>query len=113
MVNRVLPFVLLALAIALFVGVPALAEAEKNANNHEGTVVSFDGKKLVMKDKDNKEHTHNIADTTILMLDGKKSDVSTFKTLKEGTKIRVWTSKDDATKVTKIEALDKNTDFNK
>ena len=86
MVNRVLPFVLLALAIALFVGVPALAEAEKNANNHEGTVVSFDGK---------------------------KSDVSTFKTLKEGTKIRVWTSKDDATKVTKIEALDKNTDFNK
>jgi hypothetical protein len=113
MVNRVLPFVLVALAIALFVAAPALAEADKNANSHTGTVVSFDGKKLVMKDKDGKEHTHNITDTTELMLDGKKSDVATFKTLKEGTKIRVWVDKNDATKVIKIEALDKNTDFGK
>jgi hypothetical protein len=114
MVNRVLPFVLVALAIALFVAAPALlAQEEANANSHTGTVVSFDGKKLVMKDKDGKEHTHNITDTTELMLDGKKSDVATFKTLKEGTKIRVWTDKNDATKTLKIEALDKNTDFGK
>jgi hypothetical protein len=112
MLNRVLPFVLLAVAIALFVSAPVLA-AEKNADSHDGTVVSFDGKKLVMKDKDAKEHTHNITDTTVLMLDGKKSDVSTFKTLREGTKIRVWTDKNDANKITKIEALDKNTDFGK
>jgi hypothetical protein len=113
MVSRVLPFVLLALAIALFVGAPVLAEETKDANSHTGTCVSFDGKKLVMKDKDGKEHTHAISDTTELMLDGKKSDVSTFKTLKEGTKIRVWTDKNDANKVIKIEALDKNTDFGK
>ena len=56
-----------------------------------------------MKDKDGKEHTHNITDDTVLMLDNKKTDVSTFKTLKEGTKIRVWLDKNDATKVTKIE----------
>jgi hypothetical protein len=111
MVNRALPFVLAALAVALFVTAPALA-AEK-ANSHTGTVVSFDGKKLVMKDKDGKEHTHNITEATELMLDGKKTDVSTFKTLKEGTKIRVWTDPNDATKVTKIEALDKNADFGK
>jgi hypothetical protein len=113
MVNRVLPFVLLALAVALFVSAPALAEAEKNAKSHEGTVISFDGKKLVMKDKDDKEHTHTINDKTILMLDNKKSDVSTFKTLKEGAKIRVWIDKDDKDRVTKIEALDKETAFPK
>jgi hypothetical protein len=113
MVNRVLPFVLVALAVALFVSAPALAEKNADSKSHTGTVVSFDGKKLVMKDKDGKEHTHNVADTTELMLDGKKTDVSTFKTLKEGTKIRVWLDKDDANKVTKIEALDKNADFGK
>ncbi len=114
MVNRVLPFVLMALAVALFVAAPVLAEeADKSANSHEGTVVSFDGKTLKMKDKDGKEHTHTVTDSTVLMLDGKKSDVSAFKGLKEGAKIRVWTDKNDATKVTKIEALDKNTDFGK
>jgi hypothetical protein len=112
MVYRVLPFALLALAVALFVSAPALAQ-EENANAKTGTVVSFDGKKLTMKDADGKEHTCNISDTTELMLDGRRSDVATFKTLKEGTKIRVWTDKNDATKVTKIEALDKNTDFSK
>ena len=111
MVKRVLPLVLVALAIALFVSAPALAA---DPNSHTGTVVSFDGKKLVMKDKDNKEHEHAVSDDTILMLDGKKSDVAVFKTtLKEGTKIRVWLDKNDNKKVTKIEALDKNTDFSK
>jgi hypothetical protein len=113
MVYRVLPFVVLALAVALFVTAPALAEAEKNADSHEGTVVSFDGKKLIMKDKDGKEHTHNISDTTLLMLDGRKSDVAAFKGLKEGTRIRVWTDKTSKDKVTKVEALDRNKDFGK
>ena len=112
MVYRVLPLLLLALAVALFLSAPVLAE-EEAANSHTGTVVSFDGKKLVMKDKDGKEHTHNVTDTTELMLDGKRSDVATFKALKEGTKIRVWTDKNDATKIIKIEALDKNTAFSK
>ncbi len=112
MVYRVLPLLLLALAVALFVSAPALAAAEQ-ANSHTGTCVSFDGKKLVMKDKEGKEHTFNVSDTTELTLDGKRSDVSTFKTLKEGTKIRVWTDKNDATKAVKIEALEKNADFGK
>jgi len=113
MVNRVLPFVLLALAVALFVSAPVLAEEEKDSTNHTGTVVSCDGKKLVMKDKDGKEYSHKITDDTILMLDAKKTDVATFKGLKEGTKIRVWLDKNDDTKVLKIEALDKNDDFSK
>src|SRR5262245_3123746 len=112
MVNRVLPFVLLALAVALLVGAPILAEEEKGISR-DGTVVSFDGKKLVMKDNNNKEQTFNISDTTILMLDGKKADVATFKALKEGTKVRVTCDKADDTKVLKIEALDKNPDFSK
>jgi hypothetical protein len=113
MVKSVLPLVLLGLAVVLFVSAPALAEAEKNADNHTGTVVSFDGKKLIMKDNAGKEHEHNITADTVLMLDNKKSDVSTFKTLKAGTKIRVWTSKDDPKKVTKVEALDQEKDFPK
>ncbi|SRR5579885_2737809 len=111
MVKRVLPFVILALAVALFVSSPLLAE--EKANSHTGTVVSFDGKTLVMKDKNGNEHTHAVTSDTELMLDGKKSDVDTFKTLKAGTKIRVTTDKSDAKKVIKIEALDKNTDFSK
>ena len=83
MVYRVLPLLLLVLAVALFVSAPALAA---DANSHTGTCVSFDGK---------------------------RSDVATFKALKEGTKIRVTTDKNDNTKATKIEALDKNTDFSK
>jgi hypothetical protein len=112
MVYRVLPLLLLALAVALFVSAPVLAQ-EEQANTHTGTVVSFDGKKLVMKTTDGKEHSHTVSDATELMLDGKKSDVATFKTLKEGTKIRVTTDKNDATKAIKIEALEKNTDFSK
>jgi len=112
MVYRVLPFVLVALAVALFVSAPALADTDK-AVSHSGKVVSFDGKKLVMKDKNDKEHTHAITDDTILMLDAKKSNVDTFKGLKEGTKIRVWLDKKDNKKVLKIEALDKNTEFTK
>jgi hypothetical protein len=114
MVKRLLPFVVLALTVALFISAPALAEkAEKAAANHTGTVVSFDGKKLVMKDQNAKEQTLNISDNTILVLDGKKTDVSTFKTLKEGAKVRVWCDKDNKDQATKIEALDKETDFPK
>ncbi len=113
MVYRVLPFVLLALAVALFVTAPALADNSDTATSHTGTVVSFDGKTLVMKDKNDKEHTHAISDATILMLDGKKANVDTFKGLKAGTKIRVWLDKTDNKKVLKIEALDKNTEFTK
>jgi hypothetical protein len=114
MVKRVLPFALMALAIALFVAAPVLAEeADKNANTHTGTVISFDGKTLKMKGSDGKEHTHTVTADTELLLDGKKSDVATFKTLKEGTKVRVTTDKNDANKIVKIEALDKNTDFSK
>jgi hypothetical protein len=113
MVKRVLPFVVAALALALYVSAPAKADDKNAANSHTGTVVSFDGKTLVMKDSAGTEHKHAVSDTTELMIDGKKSDVSTFKTLKAGTKIRVWTDKNDAKKVIKIEALEKNTDFGK
>lgn len=112
MVNRVLPFVVAALALALYLSAPAQA-ADKDANSMTGTVVSFDGKLLKIKDKNDKEHSYDVSAATELKVDGKKSDVSTFKTLKEGTKIRVWNDKDNVTKAVKIEALDKNTEFSK
>jgi hypothetical protein len=112
MMYRILPFAALTLALVL---TPARAEEKKAdlGDSHDGTVVSVTGTKLVMKDKDDKEHTHTIADDAVIMIDGKKSNVSTFRDLKAGTKIRVWTKKDDKTMVLKIEALDKNKDFEK
>jgi hypothetical protein len=69
---------------------------------------------LVLKDNDGKEHTYTVGRDATLICDGKKVEAATFKTdLKEGTKIRVWPEKDDPKAAMKIEALNKNTDFEK
>src|ERR1700730_4314139 len=109
---RLLPVVLVALAVALFVGAPLLASEEsaaKNANSHEGTVVSVDatGMKLVMKTSGNdaKEMTHTIADNAKITCDGKACKLDD---LKAGQKIRVTTKKDNAEMAVRVEALDKN-----
>jgi hypothetical protein len=110
MMYRILPFAALTLALVL---TPARAEDKKAdlGDSHDGTVVSVTKDKLVMKDKDDKEHTHTIAPDAVIMIDGKKSTVDTFSNLKAGTKIRVWTKKGEKDTVLKIEALDKNKDF--
>jgi hypothetical protein len=110
MMYRILPFAALTLALVL---TPVRAEDKKAdlGDPHDGTVVSVTADKLVMKDKLDKEHTHTIAPDAQIMIDGKKSTVDTFKDLKPGSKIRVWTKKGDATTALKIEALDKNKDF--
>jgi hypothetical protein len=114
MLSRALPFVALAVALALFMGVPAVAdEKAEKGDTHEGTVVSFTGTKLVMKDKSDKEHTHTLAPDAVLMIDDKKSDVAAFRDLKPGTKIRVTTKKGDKNTAIKVEALDRNKEFPK
>jgi hypothetical protein len=108
MMYRMLP--VMALALAAFVSGSALAADDAAKATHDGTVVSVAGTKLVMASKDGKEHSHTLAADAQVTCDGKacKSD-----DLKPGMKIRVTTKKDDQKTATRIEALDKNDQFEK
>src|SRR5947209_16903653 len=109
MMYRVLPLFLVALALVAFVSAPALAE--KNAgDSHEGKVVSATGNKLVMTDKDGKEHTHTLAENAKVMVDGRAGKTAD---LRPGMRIRVTTKKGDANMALRVEAIDKNADFGK
>jgi hypothetical protein len=107
MVYRLLPVFLLALALALCVNAPVVADDKDNT--HEGTVVSVTADKLVMK-ADGKEHEHTLAKDAKITCDGKECKL---EELKPGMKVRVTTKKGDNAIATKIQALDKNTDFEK
>jgi hypothetical protein len=72
---------------------PPVSEAK-----HEGTVVSVDKEKLVMKDKDGKEMAHKVGADAKITVDGKEGKL---EELKKDASITV-TTKGDA--VTKIEA---------
>jgi hypothetical protein len=107
------------LALALFAGMSARAEDKdaQKGETHEGTVVSVTQNKLVMKakakDKDGKEgeeHTHTLAANAKVTCDGRTCNL---EDLKPGTKIRVTTKKGEKDIATRVEALDKNTEFQK
>ena len=109
MTYRVLPLLLVALALIAFVGTPALAE-DKNNETHEGKIVSVTADKIVMTDTAGKEHSHTLAANGKVMLDGRAAKL---EDLKAGQKVRVTTPKNDLKTAVKIEALDKNTEFGK
>ena len=103
MIYRV--FSMAALALAIWVCVPALAAAkDAGVTTHDGKVVSTSGDDLVMTGKDGKEHTHTLAADAKVTCDGK---VCKLKDLKAGMKVRVTTKADDIKTATKVEALDK------
>jgi len=82
MFKHALSLVVATLAVTLLM-LPASA-AEKT---HEGSVVSVSEGKLVMVDKDGKnEHSHVIAVTTKVTIDGKAAKLAD---LKKGDKIKV------------------------
>jgi hypothetical protein len=109
MLSRVLPWSLLALALALFASTPVRADkgdkGDKDANQMEGKFVDTEGaNKFVMTDKEGKnEHTHALSADARITCDGKECKLSD---LKKGVLIRV--SLDPDKKVaTKIEATTK------
>lgn len=109
MMYRMLP--LAALAMALFMSSPSRADQAADTSTHEGKVVSMAGDKLVMTGKDGAEHSHVLTASAKLTCDGK---ICKSEDVKAGMKIRVTTTKkDDKQTVTRIEALDKNTSFEK
>jgi len=78
---------------------PVASAAEKD-QTHNGLVVSVAEGKLVMTDNDGKnEHTHTIAATTTITLDGKATKLTE---LKKGDSVKVTTSSAGA--VTMVDA---------
>jgi hypothetical protein len=107
-----LPLFLGALALVVFVSAPVLADDTRTGNTHEGIVVSVTGDKLVMKGTgtDAAEYTHTLSSDATVTCDGK---TCTLSDLKPGMKVRVTTKSGDKAVATKVEALDKNTDFDR
>jgi Ni/Co efflux regulator RcnB len=110
MVYRILPRFLAALALVLFVAAPQAAAQADQADSHEGKVVSVTGNKLVMTGKDGKEHSHTLSADAKVTCDSKACKA---EDLKPGQKIRVTTKKGDTQTAVKVEALDKNEQFEK
>jgi hypothetical protein len=88
--------------------VEAIDKNETFANTHDGKVVSLAGNKLMMSDKDGKEHSHMIAANATITCDGKDCKMGD---LKAGMKIRVTARTNDKNVLTVIEALDKDAEF--
>jgi hypothetical protein len=103
-------FWLAALGFALVLGTSAQAAQDADVKTHDGKVVSVTADKLVMTDKDGKEHSHTLALDAKVSCDG---NMCKLEDLKPGMKIRVTTKKDEGQAATRIEALDKNEDFEK
>lgn len=78
------------------------------ASTFDGRIVSLNGDKLVMSNKDGKEFSKTLADDAKLTCDG---TVCKSGDLKPGHKIRVTTKADDRTVATGIESLNKNAEF--
>jgi hypothetical protein len=90
---RTLALVVAVMALVCFVAAPAQAEEKKAA---EGTFVKVDGKTLTIKDKDDKEHSCELAADAKVSCDGKECKVSD---LKAGVKVKVTITDKKATKV--------------
>ena len=87
---RTLSLVLVVIAVACFFAGTALAETA------EGTFVKVDGKTLTIKDKDNKEHSCEMAADCKVSCDGKECKVSDMKA---GVNVKVTITDKKATKI--------------
>jgi hypothetical protein len=97
MVYRVLGFACALFALLVLMNGTALAQ--KN-NTHDGKVVSVKGDKLTMEGANGKEHTHDVAATAKITVDGKEARLLD---LKSGTRVRVTV--DDTNHATRIQAF--------
>jgi hypothetical protein len=98
MSHRLLPLLLIVLALTALVVLPAFALDNKDpkdkANTHEGMVVKAGDGKLVMTTKDEKTaHTMDVGKDAKITLDGKACKL---EDLKEGMTVKVTTDDKDA-----------------
>ena len=108
MMYRLLSSLMVAAALAVFLGAPLTAQAKPDKNTHDGTFVKATSEKeFVMEDK-GMEHSHMLsADAMVIGPDGKDCKLTD---LKKGQKIRVTTKASDKKIATKVEALKKPKD---
>jgi len=103
MLKQTLMCAALAMSAAMLINAvaqPVVSAAEKDAKFHDGLVVSVADGKLTMTNNDGKnEHTHTIATTTKITLDGKMAKLAE---LKKGDTVKVTTGSDGA--VTMVDA---------
>ena len=80
------------------------------ANTHEGKVTSVAGNKIHSTCEEGKAHSHTVSADAKVTCDG-----ATCKTedLKPGAKIRVTTKPEDKHTATKVESIQKHTEFAK
>lgn len=79
-------------ALAIFSGcVTAQVARAEDAKTHDGMVVSASDGKLVMTGSDGKEHSHTIAASVPVTVNGKPGKLDD---LKKGVRIKVSTDKD-------------------
>jgi hypothetical protein len=116
---RTLSLFLAILALALVASVPMPAGEAKKPDRpdmtHDGTVVSVTAEKLVMTAKPTvgesaRTHTHTLSDNARVTCDGKACKL---EDLNQGQRVRVTTRDGDRGVATRVEALDRNQDFEK
>ena len=93
---RTLSLVLVVIALVCFAAAPVLAQKADTAEGAEGTFVKIEGKTLTIKDKDNKEHSCELAADAKVSCDGKECKLSD---LKAGFKVKVTIANKKATKI--------------
>src|ERR1700735_2615031 len=97
-----------ALVSALFVSAAASAAKAAGENTHDGKLVSIIADKLAMTGEDGTVHNHTLASNVKATLDGKECQIGDNKS---GMRIRVTLDSEAGRQVTRIEALDKQTEF--
>jgi hypothetical protein len=96
-------------SLTMVVGcLPRLAAKDTRDNTHDGEVVSVSDDKVVMMNKDGKEHSHTLATGATVTRDGVACRT---RDLAAGMKVRVTTKADDENVAIHIEAIDKNERF--
>ena len=80
------------------------------ANMHEGKVISVEGNKLHSTCHEGKSHSHTVAADAKVTCDGASCKT---EELKPGAKIRVTTKPEDKHTATKVESIQKHTEFAK
>jgi len=97
MVTRLLIACFAALTLVAFASSNAWAKADDKGDTHSGVVVSAEGGKLTMSDKDGKnEHSHDVAADAKISCDGKACKL---EDLKKGASVKVTIKEKKAVRI--------------
>jgi len=90
--------------------IQAIDKFEEFENTHDGTFVSITGAKLEMAALNKEIHTRTLVTNVKIACDGRECKA---QDLKLGMRLRVTVDRGDKSMTTRIEAIDRNADFDK